>query len=105
MLYDSLSKELNVIILKILFGLYKAKVFRLFHQSTIVLSLKIPVYVLGCGVDATDEFDAYTGGIFSQKILFPMINHEISVVGWGKVRLSLHLGGRGGSSSSTSSPL
>ena len=38
----------------------------------------------GCGVDATDEFDAYTGGIFSQRILFPMINHEISVVGWGK---------------------
>jgi len=39
---------------------------------------------IGCGVDATDEFDAYTGGIFSQRILFPMINHEISVVGWGK---------------------
>ena len=65
--------------------MYNPLVFRLFHQSTIVLSLKIPVYVLGCGVDATDEFDAYTGGIFSQKILFPMINHEISVVGWGKV--------------------
>merc|ERR1711887_323662 len=32
----------------------------------------------------TDEFDAYTGGIFSQRILFPMINHEISVVGWGE---------------------
>ena len=62
--------------------MYNPLVFRLFHQST-----KIPVYVLGCGVDATDEFDAYTGGIFSQKILFPMINHEISVVGWGKVRL------------------
>ena len=39
---------------------------------------------IGCGVDATDEFDKYTGGIFSQKIKHPQINHEISVVGWGK---------------------
>jgi len=36
-------------------------------------------------VDATDELDAYTGpGIFSQVQWFPSINHEISVVGWGK---------------------
>jgi len=39
---------------------------------------------IGCGVDATDEFDKYTGGIFSQKIKHPQINHEISVLGWGK---------------------
>ena len=39
---------------------------------------------IGCGVDATDEFDKYSGGIFKQKIKQPMINHEISVVGWGK---------------------
>jgi len=38
---------------------------------------------IGCGVDSTPEFDAYTGGIFSQKIDRPTINHEISVVGWG----------------------
>jgi len=38
---------------------------------------------IGCGVDATDEFDNYSGGIFSQKIRDPIINHEISVVGWG----------------------
>jgi len=39
---------------------------------------------IGCGVDATSKFDAYTGGIFSQRKKHPNINHEISVVGWGK---------------------
>lgn len=39
---------------------------------------------IGCGVDATDNFDKYTGGVYSEHILFPQINHEISVVGWGK---------------------
>lgn len=26
---------------------------------------------------------AYTGGIYSEKVFFPLINHEISVVGYG----------------------
>jgi cathepsin X len=38
---------------------------------------------ISCGVDATDNFEAYTGGIYSEKLLYPMINHEIAVVGWG----------------------
>lgn len=38
---------------------------------------------LSCGVDATDNFENYSGGIYSENLLFPMINHEISVVGWG----------------------
>ena len=38
---------------------------------------------IGCGVDATAQFELYTGGIFSEWILLPEINHEISVVGWG----------------------
>jgi len=38
---------------------------------------------IGCGIDATDAFEGYTGGVYSQKQIFPMINHEISVVGWG----------------------
>jgi len=39
---------------------------------------------IGCGVHATDEFEKYTGGIYSEHIRFPLINHEISVVGYGK---------------------
>ena len=34
---------------------------------------------IGCGISVTDKFEAYTGGIFSQSVLFPMINHEVSV--------------------------
>jgi cathepsin X len=39
---------------------------------------------IACGIDATDKFEDYTGGIYSEKHAFPMINHEIAVVGWGK---------------------
>merc|ERR1711879_331520 len=37
---------------------------------------------ISCGVDATEEFEAYTGGVFSQPDK-TRLNHEISVVGWG----------------------
>jgi len=39
---------------------------------------------IGCGVDVTDAFEEYTGGIYSEKVRHPIINHEISVVGWGE---------------------
>ena len=39
---------------------------------------------IGCGVDATEKFDKYLGGVFRQKLKHPGINHEISVVGWGR---------------------
>ena len=39
---------------------------------------------IGCGVDATEKFDKYMGGVFRQKLKHPGINHEISVVGWGR---------------------
>lgn len=48
--------------------------------------MKAEIYARGpisCGVDATDEFVAYTGGIFSQDLLIPEIDHEIQVFGWG----------------------
>ena len=38
---------------------------------------------IGCGIDATPELEAYTGGIFSQSKILPRINHEVAVVGWG----------------------
>lgn len=38
---------------------------------------------IGCGIDATPELEAYTGGIFSQVKLLPRINHEVAIVGWG----------------------
>ncbi|KAJ0405798.1 hypothetical protein ATCC90586_008452 [Pythium insidiosum] len=38
---------------------------------------------IGCGVHATDKFQEYSGGIYEEHVFFPMINHEISVVGWG----------------------
>lgn len=39
---------------------------------------------ISCGIDADEKLLAYTGGIFEQKKLFPRIDHEIAVVGWGK---------------------
>jgi len=47
--------------------------------------MKAELYARGsisCGVDATDSFEKYTGGVFEEKG-FAGINHEISVVGWG----------------------
>jgi len=38
---------------------------------------------IACGIDATNKFEDYSGGIYSQQVLIPMVNHIISVVGWG----------------------
>ena len=34
-------------------------------------------------MDVTDEFEAYTDGVFSQNLTNVSINHEISLFGWG----------------------
>ncbi len=34
---------------------------------------------ISCGIDATSKFEDYTGGIFSEFSLMPMLNHEIAV--------------------------
>ena len=49
-------------------------------------SMKAEIYAngpIGCGISVTSNFEQYTGGIFSETVIFPQINHEISVVGWG----------------------
>lgn len=48
--------------------------------------MKAEIYARGpisCGVDATNALESYTGGIFSEKVSNPQINHIVSVVGWG----------------------
>lgn len=49
--------------------------------------MKAEIYANGpisCGIHVTDQFEwTYTGGIYSEKVLLPIINHEISVVGYG----------------------
>ncbi len=49
--------------------------------------IKAEIYArgpVGCGIDATDALVAYKGGIYSEKKSWPRINHEVSLVGWGK---------------------
>lgn len=48
--------------------------------------MKAELYANGpisCGIAVTDNFEAYTGGIYSEVKKFPMINHELAIVGWG----------------------
>ena len=40
---------------------------------------------ISCGMDVTNNFENNykAGEIYSEKVFWPMINHEVSVVGWG----------------------
>lgn len=53
--------------------------------------MKAEIYEHGpisCGIQSTPGFHDYQGGIYSEFIEDPQINHEISVVGWGKDQTS-----------------
>lgn len=53
--------------------------------------MKAEIYKNGpisCGMDVTDAFELYEGGIYSEVKKFPMKNHEISLVGYGFDELS-----------------
>jgi len=39
---------------------------------------------ISCGIEVTPDFLNYTTGIYSEYNPYPMLNHEISVVGYGK---------------------
>lgn len=39
---------------------------------------------IGCGIQATYDFGEYKGGIYSEHLNNVELNHEISVVGYGK---------------------
>jgi cathepsin X len=48
--------------------------------------MKAEIYSNGpisCGIDVTDNFEAYKSGIYSESKKFTKINHELAVVGWG----------------------
>lgn len=45
--------------------------------------MKSEIYARGpiaCGIMVTDKFEAYTGGIFSEKSILPEINHESNLI-------------------------
>lgn len=49
--------------------------------------MKESIYYKGpivCGIDATPQFEEYSGGIFSQQVSFPNIDHYVEIIGWGK---------------------
>ncbi|EGR34021.1 papain family cysteine protease, putative [Ichthyophthirius multifiliis] len=48
--------------------------------------MKAEIYMRGpisCGIHVSSKFEAYNGGIYSERSILPVINHEIAVVGWG----------------------
>jgi len=38
---------------------------------------------IGCGMESTNKFQSYTGGIYSEFRYFPLLNIHVAVAGWG----------------------
>jgi cathepsin X len=48
--------------------------------------MQAEIYARGpvaCGIDATNNFEEYKGGVYSESRSHVSLNHEISVLGWG----------------------
>lgn len=48
--------------------------------------MKAEIYKRGpisCGIKSTEKLDEYVSGIFEEHILLPIMDHIVSVVGWG----------------------
>lgn len=41
---------------------------------------------IACGMAATAEFKAYSGGLFADKSGSYVFNHYVSVFGWGETK-------------------
>jgi cathepsin X len=58
-----------------------------YYSTSYPEKMKADLYKYGpisCGIEVTPKFEKYTGGIYSEVNVYPQLNHEISVVGWGK---------------------
>ena len=66
----------------------QAKLFKVGDHGSVkgADKIKAEIYArgpIGAGIDATDGLEAYTGGVYKEDKLLNMINHEVSIMGWG----------------------
>jgi cathepsin X len=50
--------------------------------------IKREIYIRGpitCRLHATERFYRYVGGVYSEDLREIELNHEVSIVGWGKI--------------------